>query len=912
MPPTLSAGDLVLRLLGDSTDVEGAINRVNAEAQAKLQPSADMAKALGDSLETAGKQGVAAGEDITKASDKTTDAVKDTTKAQKESGKAAESAAKEQTQAQTEVQGALDDTVEMWMRLAEATIEEEKASIANQEAKDNLRDAIDKAARAGEDNEESIAAVAQAEIEAGVAAAKLEEAQRRLTDVANQLAEAEDNAGQSFKMFGAEAQSASNATDDLGDSTHHARDSVDLLAGTLGIRLPRELKKYIASLEGVAPALNAAFRIAIVLAFIKVLIDAGNELGDFLSKTFVYTEAMKTAYAEQVKLNDAILQQSEKLKELKKAYDLIGLDGAPRTQAEIRQLRKELEDTEQQWRRSRDAVYDYDKGERQYTQTAEARNAADLLSAKLHSQIIVQRQQLANLDKELATTKSEDKTQDIALARIAAQKEINDQIAAAELAHQHLMITLNQKGYGAIIQAQREFEAKQYQNELESLEKTKALLEKNPKKNVQELIAVNAKIEIIESQHNAKLEENESHLNEVLLKMRKQRVETVETEQKAGTAIIVTEATKMVDAVLKAYDQLNIQGTQNINEHIHAAEQAYKTLATSAVASIGDIIQAELILAQLRLQKKQDSGGSTQEEENAVERLQDKWAHLTGQVRANSREVDIWAKINKKGYKAVEGSFKELATRGVAALDMVADATANAIQQAILGEESFSVAMRKALAQQLAAWASQDAISAVRMTALGFARLAHHDYKGAGDAFTSAAIYASVAAMEGVAAAVINPKDKEDNGDSIEGKAVNTQAGAQNKDSGGSGGSDQPAERQPVTTSNTFSFGSGALVTSPTMLDAVVGDARSAGARNDIEAIIPLENEHAVARIASAIVAQMPERQMGNGDVHIHNNVKGLISADTLSKVTKKMSKEVRNGKVRLTSSNSHRVTRKG
>lgn len=77
-------------------------------------------------------------------------------------------------------------------------------------------------------------------------------------------------------------------------------------------------------------------------------------------------------------------------------------------------------------------------------------------------------------------------------------------------------------------------------------------------------------------------------------------------------------------------------------------------------------------------------------------------------------------------------------------------------QAAILGQESFGVAMRKAVAEYIASQAALAAVGAIVETAHGFAALASHRYQDAAFHFQAAAFYATVAAVAGVAARALS------------------------------------------------------------------------------------------------------------------------------------------------------------
>lgn len=92
----------------------------------------------------------------------------------------------------------------------------------------------------------------------------------------------------------------------------------------------------------------------------------------------------------------------------------------------------------------------------------------------------------------------------------------------------------------------------------------------------------------------------------------------------------------------------------------------------------------------------------------------------------------------------------------------------------------------------------------------------------------------------------------------------------------------------------------GGLITEPTL--AMVGDARSGGSAR--EGIMPLDDPRAMNEIATAIADRL-----GGGGNNFY--VKGMVSADTLGKIAKKLSRQVQTGRARLVASNSHKLTRR-
>jgi hypothetical protein len=85
----------------------------------------------------------------------------------------------------------------------------------------------------------------------------------------------------------------------------------------------------------------------------------------------------------------------------------------------------------------------------------------------------------------------------------------------------------------------------------------------------------------------------------------------------------------------------------------------------------------------------------------------------------------------------------------------VVHAIGSVIQQWVLYGKTGPAIMRQILAAALATIAAESAVHAIEALALGFYRLAQHDYGAAGQAFTSAAIFGSVAGAAAIAGRVI-------------------------------------------------------------------------------------------------------------------------------------------------------------
>jgi hypothetical protein len=100
-------------------------------------------------------------------------------------------------------------------------------------------------------------------------------------------------------------------------------------------------------------------------------------------------------------------------------------------------------------------------------------------------------------------------------------------------------------------------------------------------------------------------------------------------------------------------------------------------------------------------------------------------------------------------------------------------------------------------------------------------------------------------------------------------------------------------------------FADGGLVTGPTL--ALIGEKRGS-----TEAVLPLDNHEAMARIGKAVAEHVMAAGGGaGGGVTINLPHGSIISADVMQKFVGKMNKMVERGQLNVTASNSLRVTKR-
>lgn len=357
-----------------------------------------------------------------------------------------------------------------------------------------------------------------------------------------------------------------------------------------------------------------------------------------------------------------------------------------------------------------------------------------------------------------------------------------------------------------------------------------------------------------------------------------------------GADSITTPLQQVAEEVNKIYDQLGIRGAQYWMDAVDLAQAGVSKLVElnrKHLVSDGDVLQAMMRSTELQIELHKALGESYDEEEKRLEALRKGYDRFTGTTDKLTRSSQRWADFWKKDGKKTSREMKSVSDIGKDAFFDMIDAIGSAIVQAELYGTSIGEAMRKATAAVLASISAQAAIQALYNLAIGFAALARHDYPAAHDAFKAAAIFGIVSVSSGIAASLLSGTGSSNDGSHSAGEPIET-----------TGAAGQP-EQAPVQRTNVQRFAAGALISGPTL--AMVGDAASKhSSKGATEIIAPLDDPDTMSRFAAAIA---PFMQAG-GDTY---NVGGFISADTMRKVMRKMSKRVEKNGTPLKSSVSLR-----
>ena len=114
-------------------------------------------------------------------------------------------------------------------------------------------------------------------------------------------------------------------------SMYEARGETQLLGEMFGVHLPRHVRSFVAELPGVGSALSAAFSATAILFLLDALIKGSEKLSEWISNTFIFTQAMKDSDQAVKDQNKTLLQLATQLDKDTDALEKFG-----KTQAEIK------------------------------------------------------------------------------------------------------------------------------------------------------------------------------------------------------------------------------------------------------------------------------------------------------------------------------------------------------------------------------------------------------------------------------------------------------------------------------------------------------------------------------------------------------------------------------------------------
>jgi len=634
-----------------------------------------------------------------------------------------------------------------------------------------------------------------------------------------------------------------------GEQLREARGEARLLGEEFGIRLPRHVSNFLATLPGVGEAMSAAFSATAILFVAQALVQASDKLSNFVGNTLIFTDAMRDSNTEVANENKTLLALAgiyntakEKLEELNgvtKSWEQSQRDAAQATieaaKAELAQMQATIAN-KSGWDKAKDTMKDV---------------AGTILGQVIPSYFRLNsaaQDQIAIQEKQAAVTT-------ITAQALRATNEVNAEEAAknAKLAIDNSLRELENQKKVALAYAQNDQERFELDQAFE--EKRLALLNSYAVKDVASIKALMTTIEVEQVQHAEKV-------SAAFVKML-QTVQDAKTHAldalKDSTLANIIELTPLEQAFVKAEDAARSMGITLQTDLVEALDKAKTAEAAFAQSGIVDKTAMEAFQkATADAQKALDNYGKTQDTFLSKSRA---WKEFQEQMAGGAHGID------------------QLKLSGVAAFDDLSKNIEGAFSAIVLGQGNVVQALEKATAASLAQIAAQAAVKALFYTGEGIASL-FTDPPAAAGFFEAAGLMAAVAGVAGVAGHEL--------AGAAGGGSSNTEQGHTSQSNTGSsgGGSNNTVGVQH--------FALGGLITAPTL--AMIGE------QNRKEAVLPLEDPRAMKTIGEALGG-------GGGNIHVH--VAGLISPDNLTKVVEKINKRVNRGQLHLNSSSTLRVTKR-
>lgn len=870
MAQRMTVGDAYMAFRADTSDIDAAFERMQQSAQASTAAVKAEVATVGESFTGVAESASRAGAEVEQA------------------GQAMQQAAGQGSQAGAQISTA-------WMKVAQSTAE-------NQKAQNALRSALAAVRQTGGQSTAAIQALAIAHERATIAGREHAEALKIAEAEMKGIGVAETEATAGMAMFGVASKEAGEAA---AFNMHEAKAEIALLGEETEVKIPRHLRSFVAELPGVGAALNAAFTATAIFMLVEILGEAAKKLSEFISDTFIYTEAQKEAYAAQVELNKVITEQTQKLEELKKAYSLIGLTGPDLTKAKFMEVTEQVEKEKNALYEAADTLRLYREG---HDITAKEVDTAVGTISRATAAIRTLEQEQANLGKEydqqMAEKAKEQLAQSIELgtAKLNADKRVGEAELELEAANARLLLTMGV--YTASEQAaiQRDLDQRKYDSQVELLQNTIALLEKDPTRNASRIREMNAELLALQKEHEAQSLDSYAKMLQMQRDLRKQALESVETTP-VGGLIPLTPAQQQIQALEDLMKQFGLQGSVIWGQQADAAQQAYDRMKANGAATYTDLLQMEEKLRAAQLSAAVsvgDSDGAAQYRK----RLED----VRQELVKLGVTTDTATKKNENLRKEFSTLVRDLqhgslTIRG--ALTIVGQSFAQGIGAAVAaaetGSEGFGAAMTKMAQSFLSSISAQATVAALFEIADAFHALANPiwaaTHGSAAGHFIAAAKYGAVAVAAGVAAAALGGSS---GGDSSGSETPQTSAAE-----GITQGQTAPVAATPQGP-NVPRLALGGLVSAPTL--AVIGDAMGplSGNGGQREAVMPLDNPEALQQIGSAL-----RPYVGGGGTQNHFHIDGLISPDNLTKVVKRINRAVKNNDVQLTASVAYRTTRK-
>jgi len=168
----------------------------------------------------------------------------------------------------------------------------------------------------------------------------------KAADSVSQVGDAADDAGAKLGSAGVSAEVAGEKIQGgmavSRRATMEARGEAMLLGEAFGVHLPRHVSRFVAELPGVGTALSAAFSATAVLFLLDALVKGSEKLADWVSTTFIFTQAMKESDEAAKAQNKTLLELAAQLDKDTDALDKFGKTQSEIKSDKVKELREEI------------------------------------------------------------------------------------------------------------------------------------------------------------------------------------------------------------------------------------------------------------------------------------------------------------------------------------------------------------------------------------------------------------------------------------------------------------------------------------------------------------------------------------------------------------------------------------------
>jgi hypothetical protein len=657
------------------------------------------------------------------------------------------------------------------------------------------------------------------------------------------------------KAFAPAAEAAEEASEQIQGSMSEARGEVALLGEEIGIRLPRHVRSFVASMPGVGEALSAAFSATAVLFLLQALAQATDKLSNFIGNTLIFTDSMRESNAQVEAENKSMValagiyntakERLDELNGITKSWEQTQRDAAAATVDQAKAQLAQMEATianKSGWDKAKDTMKD--------------------LAGTMLSQVIPGYYRLTSATQDQIAVQEKQEAVTLATGQaLRATNEVNAEEAAknakAALDNQMRELELHKK----IALSYAQDDQEKYELDQEYEEKKLALLNSYAVKDKAAIEALMMEIEAQQQQHADKVSAAFVRMLQMVGEAQSHAAEMVKDSVLANTISL----TPLQAALQKAQDAAH---SMNITMGVDLVDALEKAKAAELAFAESGVVDKTTMEA---LQK------ATKDAQTAL----DNYGHSVDSFKVKSK--GMWAEFKteaKDGATAID----LVKQSGVQAFDDISRNIQSAFASIVLGQGNVVQALEKATAASLAQIASQAAVKAIYYTAEGIAAaVTPGGQPQAAGYFAAASEMALVAAAAGVAGhelAGAGGSGSHSTAQSWQGGTSNT--GQSNRSGGGASGVQQFAE--------------GGLVTGPVL--ALIGEDRN----SPTEAVLPLDDEQAMGKIRAGI---------GGGNttnLHFHGPV---IGANDVAHLCKIISRQVGKGQAALTASNSLRLTKR-